>query len=952
MKGTRTILLIAALLLGGGVLWSHAVDPEPDEGKKKLVDIKADIMYPIQTGDSSAICLVGNVIFYHNGAVITCDSAVRYSDKRMECFKNVLINKDSTYVYGDRADYNGDLNLAQVYSPLVKVTDGDATLYTYTFRFNTLDNIGEYSGGGVVFQADNVLESQRGYYYADTRDIICVSDVEMRNESYQLSGDSLCYNMDTRIARFFTRSYIWNEKGEILSADRGAYDQANDTYYFTREAYVLSETRELWADTIDYNGTLQNSIMLGNIQINDSDRKSMAFGDYGQYWGLRGETMLTRTPSILNYDEKQNGQDTLFLRADTLFLYVIYPSDYPQTPGAEQEKPAVDPNAHLRFADSLPDTVRIQLADSLAAVIRVLRAEGDSLMQLADSLIRELMPPADSTGDFPAIDSLSPESGFDTVGIPDETIPGETIPGETIGDVPVAGDSDSIRFEEPVSEIEAEDPTRMGPARQLPDTVPASVPISELAQRVVSKAFSDSVSMPDSLSVPVSLPDSLKKIVSQVLSDSVPPVIDTIDLSQLREQLDEPEGLPEIPDYIIDIQSRGRALLARVDSLSKAERYIRPTPPDIRPVSDSLTSDSIARDSLVRDTLVRDSLSVVEDTLKNLSKKELKRLEKQARAERKAKLRAEKRAAREARLRERLAKRGIIYGPVPADTTALKDSLQLDSIPSVMDSLEAIRPLPEPTQTDTVERIVRGFRNVKIYRGDMQAVGDSIVGFSTDSTLHLYINPVLWSGENQIKSDVMDIYTKGEEIDRAEFIGAPIMCSKLDSTHFNQVAGKTMTAYFHNSEVYRNDVDGNAQALYYLQEDDDPELMGFLVLICADISFLFEDQFVAYIIARGNPDSKIYPMDKIPSSQPQTLPMFSWEIERKPSRSDVFDRTIRPSQRETYLRKPKPRFLISKRINHRREWLTKQKLWVDRNDVLTPETLEFIERLKADASQP
>ena len=157
--------------------------------EKKVVDLKADVMYPIEFRDTSAVCLVGNVAFYHSGAVITCDSAVRYSEKHMECFGNVLINKNDTYVYGDRADYNGETHVANVYSDLVKVVDGDATLYTYKFLFNTKTNVGEFADGGVVTNRENQLESDRGYYYANDRTVICVDRVEIRSEEYDLTGD-------------------------------------------------------------------------------------------------------------------------------------------------------------------------------------------------------------------------------------------------------------------------------------------------------------------------------------------------------------------------------------------------------------------------------------------------------------------------------------------------------------------------------------------------------------------------------------------------------------------------------------------------------------------------------------------------------------------------------------------------------------------------------------------
>ena len=74
-------------------------------------------MRPVKIADSSALSLVGHVVFYHNGAVITCDSAIRFNDRMMDCYNNVIINKDSTFIYGDRAEYNGNFNTARVFSP-------------------------------------------------------------------------------------------------------------------------------------------------------------------------------------------------------------------------------------------------------------------------------------------------------------------------------------------------------------------------------------------------------------------------------------------------------------------------------------------------------------------------------------------------------------------------------------------------------------------------------------------------------------------------------------------------------------------------------------------------------------------------------------------------------------------------------------------------------------------
>lgn len=112
----RLFTIAAVVLAAGSVIFARSgmqapgQEPEPE---KKLIDLKSDNMGPIAPGDS-VIFLVGNFAAQHNGAVITCDSAVRYSDMRIEFFGNVLINKNTTYIYGDRAEYNGELNEAQI----------------------------------------------------------------------------------------------------------------------------------------------------------------------------------------------------------------------------------------------------------------------------------------------------------------------------------------------------------------------------------------------------------------------------------------------------------------------------------------------------------------------------------------------------------------------------------------------------------------------------------------------------------------------------------------------------------------------------------------------------------------------------------------------------------------------------------------------------------------------
>ena len=319
MKRLLSILLIFAAVMS----IAFAQSGGSSRRGRKPVDMQGDDAYSIKYEDTTALCLVGNVMFYHNGTVITCDSAVRYSERHMECFRNVLINKDSLYVYGDRAEYNGETNMAHVYSPLIKIVDGDATMYTYSFSFNTLENVGRFGGGAILTKGDNRLEAESGYYYADSSVVICVDAVQMQDTQYKLKSDSVVYNLDTDVAEFATDTYIWNENNEMVNAKSGRYDRNADRFELFEDSYILTEKQEVWADSVDYKRALENAILRRNIQIDDTEQQVMAFGDYGEYWGDREEALLTERPVVISYDVEMG--DSLYVRADSILLFTERP---------------------------------------------------------------------------------------------------------------------------------------------------------------------------------------------------------------------------------------------------------------------------------------------------------------------------------------------------------------------------------------------------------------------------------------------------------------------------------------------------------------------------------------------------------------------------------------------------------------------------------------------------
>ena len=720
-----------------------AAEPAP-----KVVDFSADVMRPVKIADSSALSLVGHVVFYHNGAVITCDSAIRFNDRMMDCYNNVIINKDSTFIYGDRAEYNGNFNTARVFSPLVKIVDKDATLYTYNFSFNTLDNIGHYTGGGTMLQKENRLESRDGYYYADNRELIGVHDVEMKNPDYQLKSDSVSYNLDSEIARFYTRSYIWNKDDEFLTALKGSYDRKADLYTFTDQSYILTKTREVWADTILYKQNVQDALLVNNVQVADDEQQAVAFGDLIQYWGKERKALLTRDPVVASFQESDSSKrDTLYMRADSMFVFTYN-------------------------RDSL-------LRDSLRR---------DSLAALESAASDEF---------------TSADGGETTAGTASQSPEGEPQP-----------------------------------------VAPAETPMSPEDVEAAEKAVTE------------------EEVAGPVLSEKEQKRL----AAEKRREAKELERKAKDEQRRAKEKARQERLLLR-ESRRKGARV-------------GAEADSAARaDSLAHAQL----LQAQRDSLAKLAQQEADTLL-----------------------------------PAPADSVG--------------------------GEQDSLVRKMFAYHNVRIFRDDFQAVCDSMTGFSLDSTLHMYVDPVLWNDNNQVTSKVVDIYTLNQKIDRAVFTGEPIMSQEVDTSHYNQIKGKVIESFFRDGAIYRTDVNGNGQTYYFMVEEDSTGnyISGFMTVECADISFYFKDQAVDEIVWRGKPVYSIYPMDKIPDSQPLTLPGFVWEGKRRPSKEQVFNRTFRPSERNEYDKLPRPEFPITQKINLAREQLVKENVWFDRNDPLSSEALEFI----------
>lgn len=206
---------------------------------------------------------------------------------------------------------------------------------------------------------------------------------------------------------------------------------------------------------------------------------------------------------------------------------------------------------------------------------------------------------------------------------------------------------------------------------------------------------------------------------------------------------------------------------------------------------------------------------------------------------------------------------------------------------SIYFASEKILSYQKPDTADATKKksFLRAFKKARIYKSNAQGRADSIAFNETDGIMHMYKEPILWSGEKQVTGDKLEAYfnTGNENIDSLKVIGNALAISKVDSLNlkdeFNQVKGKLMTVYYEQGELKEAKVIGNAQAISYADDVDSktkkPVRIGINLSSCGIIDALFEERKLQIVACNIGAEDATYPMSMI-EPEKRKFPDFNW----------------------------------------------------------------------------
>jgi lipopolysaccharide export system protein LptA len=184
--------------------------------------------------------------------------------------------------------------------------------------------------------------------------------------------------------------------------------------------------------------------------------------------------------------------------------------------------------------------------------------------------------------------------------------------------------------------------------------------------------------------------------------------------------------------------------------------------------------------------------------------------------------------------------------------------------------------------------LIRAYHKVKFFRADLQGMCDSVSFIMKDSIMYMYYEPVIWTDDNQLTADTIQMISGKEEMKEMYMLNNAFIISQSDTNQFNQVKGKNMHAYFNKNQLYKVYSKGNAETIYYMKEEGSEDLLGINKAISSDLLMFIKDKKMETITFIKSPEGTLYPVNELAQAD-RFLKNFKWRIQQRPKeKMDVF----------------------------------------------------------------
>ena len=256
------------------------------------------------------------VILFHDGARIESDLSYYYANENsFKANGKVNFNQgDSLILTSDFLEYDGTTKKAFAYGNVI-LKRPDMELETDTLYLDRIKDIAFYNSKGKIVDNDNILNSNSGTYYMNSKKYIFKSNVTIDNPEYNVNSEELEYFTETNNTYFNDKTKITGIDYTILS-NNGFYDTNKQKGFFKENAIIYYDGKIINGDSIFFENDKSYASASRNVRINDTINKSIITGHYGEIFRDRDSAIVTKNALAVNIIKN----DSLFIHSDTITI--------------------------------------------------------------------------------------------------------------------------------------------------------------------------------------------------------------------------------------------------------------------------------------------------------------------------------------------------------------------------------------------------------------------------------------------------------------------------------------------------------------------------------------------------------------------------------------------------------------------------------------------------------
>jgi lipopolysaccharide export system protein LptA len=723
---------------------------------------------------------------------------------------------------------------------------------------NSFDAFGNVN----INQGDTLnIFSDKLNYNGNTKVAILTDNVKMVDRDATLTTNYLTYNTASRVGTYTGGGKLIN-KDNVLTSKNGYYFAFSRDSYFRYDVVLTTIDAVIKTDTLRYNTGTRISYFYGPTNIYGTKDKDTLYTENGQY-----NTVVEQA----NFGKKNSyRQGTKSLKGDSLF--------YDKLKGYGR---AVK---NITFTDREQRvTIKGDLATYYRADERTIVTENAYVVLVTEQK-----------------DTSKTDS---TV----KVIPAKTQNIKVAGTKPIADLSKIAGAIKP-------DSSHKAPLNTIPVKQPFAVSKKDsanvdMATKLAQDALKNNKDLP-----PVPSDEVLKTAGDQLKKN--PKLVD----SALKIGGDQLKKNPKLLDSALKsasalkLNNKDKANIQNITTLGAVADAIKPGK------DKKATAKALAKTPLViaKDTshIKRDSIYMTADTIETqiMTYKNLKIYQERQRTQHDTTLKQRKLAADKKSSKFLEAR----YIRIPKDTSyfhrdffgkpkPVNDSLQRkkeaiaavkkakqDSIYRVQMQRDPVfRQYPNDTKDTARVRILIARHHAKIFKSDLQAKSDSIFYANSDSTMRMYVNPIIWTQGSQLSGDTVYLQMRHKKMDNIELFPSAFIVNidKDDSTHYNQVSGKKMRGYFKDDKLDKMYAAGNAETIFF--QRDSGKVSGMQRSVSSRIRVSFKDSKATDIFFVTKPENRYIPIEKVKEDD-KILKGFLWKPKERPaSKEDIINKKVK-----------------------------------------------------------